>query len=70
MRQKIEELNQNVSVNMFEVDDENEQTVISRKLLKKKDAECHTDVLRIDEVDNGHYIFKMLSQTFKLTKKY
>ena len=29
------ELNQNVSLNMFEVDDENEQTVISRKLKKK-----------------------------------
>ena len=28
---KFEELNQNVSANMFEVDDENEQTVISRK---------------------------------------
>ena len=34
----FEELNQNVSVNMFEVDDENEKTVISRKL--KKDAGC------------------------------
>ena len=29
---KFEELSQNVSVNMFEVDDENEQTVISREL--------------------------------------
>ena len=29
---KFEELNQNVSVNMFEVDDENVQTIISRKL--------------------------------------
>ena len=29
---KFEELNQNVSVNMFEVDDENGQTVISRTL--------------------------------------
>ena len=28
----FEELNQNVSVNMFEVDDENGQTIISRKL--------------------------------------
>ena len=46
------ELNQNVSLNMFEVDDENEQTVISRKLLKK-DAACHIDVLRIDEDDNS-----------------
>ena len=32
---KFEELNQNVSVNMFEVDDENGQTVISRKLKKR-----------------------------------
>ena len=31
----FEELNQNVSVNMFEVDDENVQTVISRTLSKK-----------------------------------
>ena len=47
---------QNVSLNMFEVDDENEQTVISRKLFKK-DAECHIDVLRVDEYDNGHYVY-------------
>ena len=33
---KFEELNQNVSANMFEADDENEQTEISRKLLKKR----------------------------------
>ena len=33
---KFEELNQNVSVNMLEVDDENEQTVISRRLLDIK----------------------------------
>ena len=32
---KFEELNQNVSVNMVEVDDENVQTIISRKLSKK-----------------------------------
>ena len=32
---KFQELNQNVSVNMFEVDDENVQTIISRKLSKK-----------------------------------
>ena len=31
---KFEELNQNVSVSMLEVDDENEQTAISRKLKK------------------------------------
>ena len=59
---KFEELNQNVSVNMFEVDDENEQTVISRIFFKKKkDAECHIDVLRIDEDDNSHHVYiKML----------
>ena len=54
---EIEELNQNVSANMFEVDDENEQTVISRKL-SKKDAEYHIDVLRIDGDDNSHYVYK------------
>ena len=32
---KFEELNQNVSVNMFEVDDENGQAVISRTLWKR-----------------------------------
>ena len=32
---KFEELNQNLSVNMFEVDHENEQIVIRRKLSKK-----------------------------------
>ena len=51
---KFEELNQNVSANMFEADDENEQTEISRKLLKK--SECHIDVLRIDEDHNSHYV--------------
>ena len=54
---------------MFEVDDENEQTVISRKL-KKKDAECHIDVSRIDEDDNSHYVYiKCCKQTFTFTKK-
>ena len=41
---------------MFEVDDENERTVISTKL-KKRDAECHIDGLRIDEDDNSRYIY-------------
>ena len=45
---------------MFEADDENEQTVISRKI-EKYDAECHIDVLRIDEDDNSHHVYiKML----------
>ena len=65
---KFEELNQNVSVNMFEVDDENGQTIISRKL--KNNAECHIDALRIDEDDNSHYVYiKCCKQTFTFTKK-
>ena len=40
---------------MFEVDDEQEQIVIGRKL-KNKDAKCHTDLLRIDEDDIIHYV--------------
>ena len=44
---KFEELNHSVSVNVFEVDDEQEQIVIGRKL-KNKDAQCHIDLLRID----------------------
>ena len=61
-------LNQNVSVNMFEVDCENEQTVISRKLFKK-DAECHIDVLRIDEDYNSHYVYtKWCSRLLKSQK--
>ena len=53
---KFEELNQNVSVNVFEVDDEQEQIVIGRKL-KNKDAQCHIDLLRIDEDDISHYVY-------------
>ena len=53
---KFEELNHNVSVNVFEVDDEQEQIVISRKL-KNKDAKCHVDLLRIDEDDISHYVY-------------
>ena len=54
---------------MFEVDDEQEQIVIGRKL-KNKDAQCHIDLLRIDEDDISHYVnVKKDSQTFKLTKK-
>ena len=41
---------------MFEVDDEQEQIVIGRKL-KNKDAKCHVDVLRIDEDDISHYVY-------------
>ena len=44
---------------MFEVDDENEQTVISTHL-KNRDAECHIDGLRIDEDDNSRYMYRML----------
>ena len=48
--------NHNVSVNVFEVDDEQEQIVIGRKL-KNKDAKCHIDLLRIDEDDISHYVY-------------
>ena len=41
---------------MFEVDDEQEQIVIGRKL-KNKDAKCHVDLLRIDEDDISHYVY-------------
>ena len=66
---KFEELNHNVSANVFKVDDEEEQIVISRKL-KNKDAKCHVDLLRIDEDDISHYVYvKDCSRFFKLTKK-
>ena len=52
---RFEELNHNVSVNVFEVDEEQEQIVISRKH-KNKDAKCHVDLLRIDEDDISHYV--------------
>ena len=50
------ELSQNVSVNMLEVDEEQEQRVISRKL-QNKDAKCHVGLLRIDEDDSSHYVY-------------
>ena len=54
---------------MFEVDDEQEQIVIGRKL-KDKDAKCHVDLLRIDEDDISHYVYvKDCSRLFKFTKK-
>ena len=53
---KFEELNHNVSVNVFEVDDEQEQIVIGRKL-KNKDAKCHIDLLRIDQDDISHHVY-------------
>ena len=53
---KFEKLNHNVSVNVFEVDDEQEQKVISRKL-KNKDAKCHVDLLRIDDDDSSHFVY-------------
>ena len=55
--------NYNVSVSVFEVDEEQEQIVISRKL-KNKDAKCHVDLLRIDEDDSSHYVYQRLQQTF------
>ena len=53
---KFEELNHNVSVNVFEVDDERERIVIGRKL-KNKDATCHIDLLGIDEDDISNYVY-------------
>ena len=41
---------------MFEVDNEQEQIVISRKL-KNKDAKYHVELLRIDGDDISHYVF-------------
>ena len=41
---------------MFEVDDEQEQIVIGRKL-KNKDAQCHIDLIRINEDDICHYVY-------------
>ena len=65
---KFEELNHNVSVNVFEVDDEQEQIVISRKL-KNKDAKCHVNLLRIDEDDSSHYVYiKDCSRLFNSQK--
>ena len=52
---KFEEPDHSVSVNVFEVDDEQEQIVISRKL-QNKDAKCHVDSLRIDQDDISHYV--------------
>ena len=52
---KFEELDHNASIHVFEVDDEQEQKVISRKL-KNKDAKCHVDLSRIDEDDIRHYV--------------
>ena len=39
-----------VSDNIFEIDDQTRDVVVSRKL-KNKDAKCHIDLLRIDEDD-------------------
>ena len=43
-------------MNVFEVDDEQEQIVISRKL-QNKEAKFHVDLLRIDEDDSSHYVY-------------
>ena len=65
---KFEELNHSASVNVFEVDDEQEQKVISRKL-ENKDAKCYVDLLRIDEDDISHYVNQICcSRLFELTK--
>ena len=43
-----------VSVDMFEVADGNEQTV--KSICFFKNAACHIDVLGIDEDDNSHFV--------------
>ena len=53
---KFEELNHHVSVNVFEVDDEQEQILIGRKL-KNKDAKCHIDLFRMNEDEISHYVY-------------
>ena len=64
---KFEENNPNVSINVFEVDDETEQIIINRRL-KNRDAKCHIDLLRVDEGDgiedatgqshvSSHYVY-------------
>ena len=53
---EFEELNHSASVNVFEVDDEQEWIVISREL-KHKDAKCHVDSSRIDGDDMSHYVY-------------
>ena len=64
---RFEELNQNVSVDMFEVADGNEQTVKSRFYFKN--AECHIDVVGIDEDDNSHFVYlKWCSKLFNSQK--
>ena len=65
---KFEELDHNASIHVFEVDDEQEQKVISRKL-KNKDAKCHVDLSRIDEDDIRHYVnIICCGRLFKFTK--
>ena len=64
----FEENNKGISINVFEIDEEKEQTVINRKL-KNKDAECHIDLLRIDENDKSHYVYiKDLSRLLNCQK--
>ena len=62
-------IHHNVSVNVFEVDDEQEQIVIGRKL-KNKNAKCHVDLSRIDEDDISHYVYvKDCSRLSKIAKE-
>ena len=57
-----------VSVDMFEVADGNEQTVKS-SFFFFKNAECHIDVLGIDEDDNSHFVqIKWCSKLFNSQK--
>ena len=53
---RFEENNKDVSINVFEIDDETNDVVISRKL-NNKDATFHIDLLRVDEDDISHYVY-------------
>ena len=53
---RFEENNKDVSINVFEIDDETNDVVISRKL-NNKDATFHIDLSRVDEDDISHYVY-------------
>ena len=51
----LEENNKSISINVWALGDEG-YTVINRKL-KNVNAECHIDLLRIDEEEKSHYVY-------------
>ena len=54
---RFEELNEHVSLNVFEVDNETVDVVRSRKP-KSKDAKCHIDLRGIDGDDTSQHACK------------